>query len=137
MNGRLYLVCDRRERDFLRAACAGGVDVLQLRDKSLDDDGLRRAASVFRDVCDEFGVPFVLNDRPELAAEVGADGVHVGQDDASPAAASSNGIDVSSLIDTPAPYAGASRIRFNGFAGEPHGGRHLRSSQTTPRPSKC
>lgn len=84
MEGRLYLVCDARERDFLRAACSGGVDVLQLRDKALDDDGIRRAALVFREVCSEFRIPFILNDRPDLVFEVGADGVHVGQDDMTP-----------------------------------------------------
>lgn len=41
-------------------------------------------ARLVRDVCGEMGVPFVLNDRPDLALQVGADGVHVGQDDARP-----------------------------------------------------
>ena len=40
-----------------------------------------------RDVCRDHAVPFVLNDRPDLALEVGADGVHVGQDDAPPSLA--------------------------------------------------
>jgi thiamine-phosphate pyrophosphorylase len=61
----------------------GGVDIVQLRDKSLTDDGLIRAA---REFCD-LGVPFILNDRPDLVEACGADGVHVGQDDADPAAA--------------------------------------------------
>lgn len=78
---RLYLVCEARPLDFLRAALAGGVDVVQLRDKALDDDGIRRAAEPFRAAADEFGVPFVLNDRPDLVDAVGADGVHLGQED--------------------------------------------------------
>ena len=86
MPGRLYLVCDAAFGG-LRAALAGGVDVVQLRDKRLDDDGLRRAAERFRAAADEYGVPFILNDRPDLAAACRADGVHVGQDDATPAAA--------------------------------------------------
>ena len=81
---RLYLVCDARPLDFLRAALAGGVDVVQLRDKSLDDDGVKRAAVPFRAAADEAGVPFILNDRPDLAEAVGADGVHLGQDDPPP-----------------------------------------------------
>jgi thiamine-phosphate pyrophosphorylase len=78
---RLYLVCDRREPDFLRAALDGGVDVLQLRDKAASDDQLLEAAAVFRACCDEAGALFVLNDRPDLAVAAEADGVHVGQDD--------------------------------------------------------
>jgi thiamine-phosphate pyrophosphorylase len=42
---------------------------------------------VVRDVCRDAGVPFIVNDRPDLALEVGADGVHVGQDDAPPSLA--------------------------------------------------
>jgi thiamine-phosphate pyrophosphorylase len=80
---RLYLVCDARPRDWLAAAVRGGVDIVQLRDKALDDDGLIEAAREFRDL----GVPFILNDRPDLVDACGADGVHVGQDDMSPAEA--------------------------------------------------
>ena len=81
MPGHLYLVCDARPRDFLRAALDGGVDVLQLRDKSLGDEGIVRAAREFRGACDEYGVPFILNDRPDLVEACGADGVHLGRDD--------------------------------------------------------
>jgi thiamine-phosphate pyrophosphorylase len=80
---RLYLVCDARSRDWLAAAVSGGVDLLQLRDKTLDDDGLIEAAREFR----ELGALFILNDRPDLVEACGADGVHVGQDDATPAEA--------------------------------------------------
>jgi thiamine-phosphate pyrophosphorylase len=80
---RLYLVCDARPRDWLAAAVRGGVDLLQLRDKTLDDDGLIAAAREFRDL----GALFILNDRPDLVDACGADGVHVGQDDATPAEA--------------------------------------------------
>jgi thiamine-phosphate pyrophosphorylase len=80
---RLYLVCDRRSEDFLRAALRGGVDVLQLRDKHATDDEVLAAATVFRRVAAEAGALFIVNDRPDLAAAAGADGVHVGQDDAS------------------------------------------------------
>lgn len=77
---RLYLCAPAVTRDTLQAAVAGGVDVLQLRDHALDDDGIRRAAEAFRGL----GVPWLLNDRPDLAAELGADGVHLGQDDGDP-----------------------------------------------------
>jgi thiamine-phosphate pyrophosphorylase len=61
--------------------------VVQLRDKQLEARALMARAIVVAAVCREHGVPFLLNDRPDLALEVGADGVHVGQDDAPPALA--------------------------------------------------
>ena len=65
----------------LPAALRGGVDMVQLRDKALDDDSLLEAAARFRSICTQHGALFWLNDRPDLALEAGADGVHVGQDD--------------------------------------------------------
>jgi thiamine-phosphate pyrophosphorylase len=85
LSGRHLYLCtpDRPDlADFVWACIAGGVDVVQLRDKELEARPLLARAAVVRDVCREAGVPFVLNDRPDLALEVGADGVHVGQDDA-------------------------------------------------------
>jgi thiamine-phosphate pyrophosphorylase len=84
---RLYLVCDARPRDFLDAALRGGVDIVQLRDKALGDEALVAAARDFRAAADAAGALFVLNDRPDLVAACAADGVHVGQDDATPAQA--------------------------------------------------
>ena len=84
-SARLYLVCDARPREFLAAAIRGGVDIVQLRDKALDDDELVVAAREFRAAADAGGALFVLNDRPDLVAACGADGVHVGQDDMTPA----------------------------------------------------
>jgi thiamine-phosphate pyrophosphorylase len=84
---KLYLVCDARPREFLTAAIRGGVDVVQLRDKALGDDELAVAAREFRAAADAGGALFVLNDRPDLVAACGADGVHVGQEDMTPAEA--------------------------------------------------
>lgn len=83
---RIYLVCDARPavRDpapFLDRALTGGVDVVQLRDKTADDDALRMAAAIFRRACRDRDALFIVNDRPELALAADADGVHVGQDD--------------------------------------------------------
>src|SRR5215203_5072775 len=86
-SARLYLVCDARPRAFLEAALRGGADIVQLRDKALDDDGLIAAAREFRAAADAHGALFVLNDRPDLVAACAADGVHVGQDDGTPAQA--------------------------------------------------
>jgi thiamine-phosphate pyrophosphorylase len=76
-NARLYLVCPARPRAWLEAAVEGGVDVLQLRDKDLDDDGIVEAAREFTGT----GALFILNDRPDLVHAADADGVHVGQED--------------------------------------------------------
>jgi thiamine-phosphate pyrophosphorylase len=83
---RLYLCTPARpdlER-FLEACITGGVDIVQLRDKQLEARPLLEVARRVRRVCHDHGVPFILNDRPDLALEVEADGVHVGQDDAPP-----------------------------------------------------
>jgi thiamine-phosphate pyrophosphorylase len=84
---RLYLVCDARPRAFLDAALRGGVDLIQLRDKTLDDAGVVAAARDFRAAADAAGALFILNDRPDLVEACEADGVHVGQEDASAAEA--------------------------------------------------
>jgi thiamine-phosphate pyrophosphorylase len=78
---RLYLVCDARPRAFLDAALRGGVDILQLRDKTLADADLVAAAPSFRAAADAAGALFILNDRPDLVDACGADGVHIGQED--------------------------------------------------------
>jgi thiamine-phosphate pyrophosphorylase len=86
---RLYLCTpDRPDIEAFVVACiAGGVDVVQLREKHLDARPLVERARLVGRVCRDAGVPFILNDRPDLALEVEADGVHVGQDDASPSLA--------------------------------------------------
>jgi thiamine-phosphate pyrophosphorylase len=84
---RLDLVCDARGRAFLDAALRGGADLIQLRDKTLSDEELVAAAKTFRAAADAHGALFILNDRPDLVEACDADGVHVGQDDGTPAQA--------------------------------------------------
>jgi thiamine-phosphate pyrophosphorylase len=80
---RLYLCTGDRPdlEEFIAACIGGGVDVVQLREKDLDDRSLIGRAAAVKAVCSSFGVPFVVNDRPDVALASGADGVHVGQDD--------------------------------------------------------
>jgi thiamine-phosphate pyrophosphorylase len=83
---RLYLVSGatpggRPLADVLPAALRGGVDVFQLRMKDAADADVLAAAQVAARACAAAGALFVLNDRPDLVAAAGADGVHVGQDD--------------------------------------------------------
>jgi thiamine-phosphate pyrophosphorylase len=85
---RLYFVTDGGIEDSaVEAALVGGVDMLQLRDPDLDDEGIVRRATAWRALCDRYGALLWLNDRPDLAARAGVDGVHVGQDDMSVEAA--------------------------------------------------
>jgi thiamine-phosphate pyrophosphorylase len=83
---RLYLVTDAKPHgdleEFLRAALQGGVDVVQLREKSGDRAEIVRAGRVFRRLCDAYDALFIVNDDAELAIACAADGVHIGQDDA-------------------------------------------------------
>ncbi len=70
--------------DQLRAALDGGdVACLQLRLKDTDDDSIRRACEVLQPITQAHDVAFLVNDRPDLAVEMEADGTHVGQEDAS------------------------------------------------------
>ncbi|MBV8954180.1 MAG: thiamine phosphate synthase [Solirubrobacterales bacterium] len=78
---RLYLVCDAREDEFLAGALRGGVDIVQLRMKHASDADVLAAAERVRRHCTEHDALFIVNDRPDLALQAGADGVHVGQDD--------------------------------------------------------
>jgi thiamine-phosphate pyrophosphorylase len=84
---RLYLITPpafepRLFAEKLREALgAGDVAALQLRMKDAADDDIRRAADLLRPIAQSSGVAFIVNDRPDLAAELGADGVHIGQDD--------------------------------------------------------
>jgi thiamine-phosphate pyrophosphorylase len=86
---RLYLcTADRPDlADFVTAVCEAGVDIVQLRDKDLDDRALLDRATIAKEAAYAAGALFVLNDRPDLVQACGADGVHVGQDDATPAEA--------------------------------------------------
>jgi thiamine-phosphate pyrophosphorylase len=89
----LYLVTDaklcgsRGLAETVRAAVAGGVSVVQLRDKEAPDEVLIEQGRALKAALADTGVPLIINDRLRVAAAVGADGVHVGQSDASVAAA--------------------------------------------------
>jgi thiamine-phosphate pyrophosphorylase len=85
---RLYLITppaldpDRFARDLEEALAGGDVACLQLRLKEVDDIAVRRATRILQPIAQERGVAFIMNDRPDLAAELDCDGVHVGEEDA-------------------------------------------------------
>jgi thiamine-phosphate pyrophosphorylase len=80
-SARLYLILDGDDVDVLEPALRGGVDVVQLRDKTRSDAEIVSAAAPFREACERHDALFVLNDRPDLVEACGAHGVHVGQED--------------------------------------------------------
>lgn len=90
---RLYAVTDRAWvgaqtlPQQVEAALKGGATCVQLREKHLDDAAIRAEALEISALCKQYSVPFILNDNVALAAECGADGVHLGQEDMDPAQA--------------------------------------------------
>ena len=83
----LYLVTDRDLMstgtlvEAVEAACAGGVTLVQLREKHVTRDEYERIAREVKGICDAYDVPLIINDSPEVAVAVGAAGVPVGQED--------------------------------------------------------
>ena len=83
----LYLVTDQRWLngrslvDDVRQAILGGVTMVQLREKELNDDQFIEIAKEVKALCQEYRIPFIINDNIQVALAVDADGVHVGQSD--------------------------------------------------------
>ena len=85
---RLYAVTDRRWlkpgetlAEVVETLLKAGVTCVQLREKGAEDALILQEARELKALCHRYGVPFLVNDRPDLAQAVGADGVHVGQED--------------------------------------------------------
>lgn len=83
----LYAITDRRYlgsrtlREAVEEAIKGGVSMLQLREKELSDEAFIEEARSIKQVCSNYGVPLIINDRVDVALKAGADGVHVGLGD--------------------------------------------------------
>ena len=107
MDSRLYLITSARPdlEAFLEAAVRGGVDIVQIREKTLADAELLQTLKHAREVTRRLGVPLVVNDRADLAQLVEADYVHVGQDDLPVAAARTFGVGVGQSTHAPAELA--------------------------------
>ena len=87
--GRLYLVAPARIRagllaDLIAELAGAGVDIVQLREKEMEAGDILRAAGPLLDACREAGIPLIINDRPDIALALEADGVHLDQDDLGP-----------------------------------------------------
>ncbi len=126
---RLYLISPPKlsAANFLgplqEALGGGDIASFQLRLKEVSDDEIRRATDTLRPIVQAAGTAFILNDRPDLAAELGCDGAHVGQEDASydqARAALPNGIVGVTCHDSrhlamEAAEAGADYVAFGAF----------------------
>lgn len=86
----LYFVTDHRltggrpQLEVIRGALEGGVRLVQFRDKDMKERDFVREARAALDLCRRYGALMLINDRVEAAKDVGADGVHLGQDDMEP-----------------------------------------------------
>ena len=83
----LYLITDREAAggrnlcECVKAALDGGVTMVQLREKNMEYEELKKEALEIKKLCNEYKVPFIINDNVRLALETDADGVHLGQSD--------------------------------------------------------
>ncbi len=86
---QLYVIADKKicgDKNIEEVVCQaidGGAEMIQYRDKKADNDDFLKFASRLRDICDERNIPFIVNDRVEVALKTDADGVHLGQEDLS------------------------------------------------------
>jgi len=84
---RLYLVTDEKaclKRDFfwvVEQALKGGVDLVQIREKQLSTADFTEKASRLKDICERYSVPLLVNDNVEVARNIDAFGLHIGQKD--------------------------------------------------------
>ncbi|MEJ2310111.1 MAG: thiamine phosphate synthase [Gammaproteobacteria bacterium] len=126
--GLYVITAAQTSSDDVAAAIRGGAAIVQYRDKSGDTARRLREAAAFRQLCSDNGVLFIVNDDLDLAAAVGADGVHVGREDAGCVMArerlgDSAIVGVSCYNDfaraRSAAQAGADYIAFGAFFGSP------------------
>ena len=92
-NSILYFIADpslcrgRAVEDVVAAALRGGVTMMQYRDKSQDKNEILQQAKILKKLCESCHIPFLINDHVDIAREIDADGVHLGQGDMDPAEA--------------------------------------------------
>ena len=119
LHSRLYLIAPVQANlaALIEAAVRGGVDLVQIREKTLPDGELLLALQTAREITRRLGVPLVVNDRPDLAVLAEADYVHLGQDDLPVAEARRLGLrvgqsthDPDELDATGADYAGVGPV---------------------------
>jgi len=127
----VYAITDGPRDDLIpavEAALAGAAAVVQYRDKSSDHDRRRAEARAIKEACDRHDVPLIVNDDLELAVEIGAAGVHLGEDDGDVALARQRlgadaiiGVSCYDSLDRAhaAAEAGADYLAFGAFFASP------------------
>jgi len=78
-----YLTPDESVLEQVKESLEAGIDILQYRNKVKSDDEVRDICINIQNLCREYKVPFIIDDRPQLAQEIKADGIHIGKDDMS------------------------------------------------------
>ena len=144
----LYAITDGPRPNLLaavEAVLSGGAAVVQYRDKTADADRRHAEAAALLALCRRFGVPLIVNDDVELAASIGADGVHVGEHDGDIAAArrqlGANAIIGASCYDSldragQLAAAGADYLAFGAFFPSPTKPRARRAGLDLLREAK-
>ncbi len=130
---RLYVVTDARQRQgdlttFLEAILDAGVEVVQLREKDAEAGDLLRYGEVFKEAALRHGALFIVNDRPEVALALEADGVHLGQNDLSP--------NIARRILGPDAIVGLSCHSTEDHANAPQDADYLTAGPVYPTPTK-
>jgi len=127
----VYAITDGPRRDLMavvEAALIGGAVVVQYRDKSSDRERRRAEALALKEACDRHGIPLIINDDVDLAADIGAAGVHLGADDGEVAVARERlgadaivGVSCYDSLDRAhaAAEAGADYLAFGAFFASP------------------
>jgi len=75
------LTPDETVLEQAKISLEAGIDILQYRNKIKTDEEVKDICIALQNLCREYDVPFIIDDRPELAQEIGADGLHIGKDD--------------------------------------------------------
>ncbi|MGB5506896.1 MAG: thiamine phosphate synthase [Sulfurovum sp.] len=76
-----YLTPDETVRDYVKEALKAGASIVQYRNKTKSDEEVEEVCRALQELCSEHNVPFIIDDRPHLAAKIHADGIHIGKDD--------------------------------------------------------
>jgi len=108
----------------------GGVDLLQLRAKNQSESDIIAWAKLIQPLCKTAGIPFIVNDYPEIAKLVGADGVHIGQDDGTLA-------DVRAIVGDDMIVGRSTHSPEQAFAAEQEGFNYIGFGPVYPTPTKA
>ena len=140
------LIPDDRLTEAVEQAILGGARLIQYRDKSHDDARRLTQARALNELCQHHAVPLIINDDVELAAQVGAAGVHVGKDDSAFAIARARlggnaliGVSCYDRLDLAleAVRAGADYVAFGAFFPSPTKPTEIRASVALLRKARA